>query len=239
MLKQKNLLKCVRVGSIFLIIGLFLFCLYAIHDMQTAEGIGLYFSLKWKIDNRIYLDILVDVLSMAALAALIYIPCHMRKVRKPEAFLRLLSVYLAVVPQLSLTRILQLFRQHETVFLWDKAFGTALWEWICDIAPILQTYFPLLLILFALAKVNQCLYLEKRHKVFAAVLAVLLLLVLCFPSEKELLLYICGYLGVLLAFDCWENLLQANSRLERWFCIPTGLLLLRGIYRIIVLTSRF
>ena len=58
-------------------IGALLLVLYTLHDMQTAEGAGLYLSILYGQSNRTPFDILVDIMGMLLLLALLLLPCLM------------------------------------------------------------------------------------------------------------------------------------------------------------------
>ena len=214
------------------IIGLFLCSLYALHDMQTAEGIGLFFSLKLGLENRIYLDLLVDVLGMICLALMIWFPCRVLNRRTGASYGRLLIGYLAVVPSLSLSTVLHMFHR-DIVFLWDGQIGSEIIKSFCESAVFLQIWLPVLIILYAIRRTD----FGKWHRIVWLLLGLLLVVSLVVPAVTHLISYLMGYLGLLLAFDCWETILFENEKLRKWSWILFVLLLLRGIYRIVILVS--
>lgn len=238
MLKQVDFVKYKKAMSLIFVMALFLCCLYALHDMQTAQGIGLLFSMKLGMDDRMVMDVAVDVLAMFVFAMLIYLPCVKLQHKSVGAFLRLLIGYMAVVPQLSLASVLALIQRYELEFWWDVGLWSGLWKWFYSAISFLQVWVPVLVILAALAKANDCLTFVKWHKIILLIQGILLVVLLCMPSAENVILYLCGYLGVLLAFDCWERLMEANAKLARWFSVPFALLFLRGIYRILSLVSQ-
>ena len=237
MLKQLKSEKYLKPINIVLITALFLCCLYALHDMQTAQGIGLFFSMQLGMSNRLPMDVAVDVLGMVAFALLIYLPCVKLQHKSVAAFLRLLIVYVAVVPQLSLASVLALVQRYEPVYIWDIGLLNGLWQWFYSAASFLQVWIPAFVVLAALAKANECTVIAGWQKRILRIQAVLLLVLLCMPSAENVILYLCGYLGVLVAFDCWERLMEENAKVAAWLSVPFALLLLRGIYRILILVS--
>lgn len=227
-----------NIGNFILIAGILLCCLYAVHDMQTAEGIGLFLALQSGLGQRELMDATVSIVCILALAVLVYLPCRLLSHRSPAAYTRLLVGYLAAVPVLSLAELIAQFRADSQVFLWDIGFLSSLESWIYSIAPFFQIWVPLFIILFATARVSECFSLAKWHKAVMALMAVAGLVLFLIPSAGNPLLYLMGYLGLLIAFDCWESLFEAMPQMSKWYNILFLLLLCRGIYRIIVLISR-
>lgn len=226
-----------NLGNWILLAGLFVCCVYALHDVQTAEGIGLYFTLKLGWEQRLCLDVAVDVICMATLVGILYLPCRMFSYRTSASYLRLFIGYLAMIPQLSLTKIMDLFRVEEWTFLSGMNLGEAVAVWVYSLASFLRIWVPLFILLYGFASVNQSICRKQWYKRIATVIGLLLLLLLLFPSMENILLYLAGYMGLLIAFDCWEGLLQKMPQLKRWYWLVFGLLLLRGVYRLMVLVS--
>lgn len=225
----------IRVFPLLVTAGMLLCCLYTLHDMQTAEGIGLYLAMKFGKTDRRYFDVLVDVLGMGALAVLIWLPCRLGHLsgRFAVSYCRLLIVYVAAVPMLSLSALIHLFHV-ERIFLWDGNIVSGMAQWFMDTAKGLQVWLPLLIILYAVRGTA----VEKGHRIVWLLQGILLFLTLIVPAVGPLITYVVGYLGILLAFDCWETIFRENERLERWSRIVFALLLLRGIYQMVVFVSR-
>lgn len=233
-----KLVKYRRMGNWILMAGILLCCLYAFHDMHTAEGIGLYLAAWLGVEQRIFMDIAVDVLCMGVLAALIYIPCRVLGYWTSEAGLRLLIGYLALMPSLSLSRLVELFQNRQS-FLWEMDFTGALYVWIYSVAPFLQVWVPLFILLYGIGKVYQCLDFKGWYRWIILGQCVLLLGLLLVPTADNMLLYVAAYPGLLVGFDCWEAVLQKLPALKKWSVLFWGLLLLRGMFRLIVLMSQY
>ena len=235
--KSKNFIELGLIGAIFLI------CLLALHDMQTAEGVGLFFTFKLgkTMEQRMPLDLLVDVVGMVALALLIYLPCCMSKRLSVASYLRLLIGYLAMVPTLSLAEIISLFSGERVGHLWDMGI---LWTWeawtnIYKLLPLLQVWVPLFILLYGFVRLNQCFVLEKWHKIAAVLMLFALVLLFIIPAADNLLLFLIGYMGLLLAFDCWERLYVKLPEFGKWCNLLFVAGLFKGIYRIVVLMSQY
>lgn len=227
--------------NFILIAGLLLGCLYTLHDMQTAEGIGLFFAMQLNLEQRMPFDLLVDAVCMGALVVLVYLPCKLLKYHSVDSFLRLLIVYLAVMPSVSLAGIIGLFREGRLEFIWDMGI---LMNWDCwlhlySVVPFLQIWIPILIILYAFAKANNCLAEVKWHRKVLAVVGILLVILLIVPAFKDILVYFIGYLGLVIAFDIWEAILKKMPKLKSWFVPFFGLLLLKGIFNMVVLLSQY
>ena len=229
------------IGNFILIAGLLLGCLYTLHDMQTAEGIGLFFSMQLGMEQRLPFDLLVDVVCIGALVLLVYLPCKLLKYHSGDSFLRFLVVYLAMMPSVSLAGIISLFREGRLEFLWDMGI---LMNWDCwlhlySVVPFLQIWIPVLIILYAFAGVNNYFSIKKWHKRVLVIVGILLVILLIVPAFKDILVYFIGYLGLVIAFDIWETIFKKMPKLECWFVPFFGLLLLRGIFNMVVLLSQY
>lgn len=233
--------------ELLLMAVLFLLCLYALHDMQTAEGIGLFLALQIGLKDCIWMNLLVDILGTICLALLIYMPCHFT-CRRGESYVRLFVGYLAVVPHLSLAEMIHVC-QGEKRFLWETNVSESLTQWFLPVEEFLQIWVPLLVLTYLLkvyvaedikkdegnvSRERKC---EMQWKILG-LQAVLLVFALLIPSALNPLMWLVGYMGLILAFDYWETVLANNRILEKWSRIPFALLLLRGIYRIMILVSR-
>lgn len=216
-----------RIVKMILIAGLLAACLLALHDMQAAEGVGLFFALKlgYTPGQRGVPDMLVDVQGIAALALLVYLPCRCLKHISVDAYLRLLIAYLAAVPTLSLAGVIHLF---------DRGDGTPAWD-----MDLLQIWLPVFLLLYGIAEVNHCFVWERWHRLSVFIFCAALLLICLLPGMGNLLSYVAGYAGLWFAFDLWEKLYERMPRLQKGFFFIFAALLLRGIYRIVVLMSQY
>jgi len=229
-----------RVVISVLVVGLFLCCLYALHDMQTALGIGLYFTLKLGLENRLVFDILVDLLCMGCLVLLLWLPCLFLGRKGVTSYGRLFIGYLAIVPTVNLTEILNLFNSR-VVPVWNPEQTEGVEQWFFYQSEFLQVWLPLLLLLYWLRsnlQKEEVLPLDKWHKVVWLIQGVLLILALCIPATMNFVEFWVGYLGLLLAFDCWESMICKSKDFAKWSVLLFSLLLMRGIYHMMALVSK-
>ena len=89
-------------------------CIYAIHDMQTAEGVGYYFCLKLNAPNRLPFDIAADVIRTLLLLLVLLLPVIATKNRKFHDFAAFLLTFVAFIPSISTAYILGLFISKES-----------------------------------------------------------------------------------------------------------------------------
>lgn len=223
-----------NVFSVTVIAGMLLCCIYALHDMQMAEGIGLYFTLKVGMAERIYMDVLVDVLGIVCLVVMILLPCVFikRSSMFVESYCRLLIGYLAIMPSISLAAVLHMFHG-EGIFLWDGNVAHGILQWFLKTTKGLQIWLPLLIFLYAMGE-N---VIGKYHRIIWFLQGCLLVASLLVPAITPLVEYFVHYFGLILAFDCWEAILCKNEKLEKWSWIIFVLLLFKGIYQILILVS--
>ncbi|MCQ2519859.1 MAG: hypothetical protein MJ107_04925 [Lachnospiraceae bacterium] len=113
-------MKIVKLFGNYILIALLLAgCFYAIHDTQTAYGVGYFFSLKSSSDARVAFDIMVDLIYFCLLLFLCAIPVllDIKAVRKSGAkvFLSKLSksiiLYCGLMPIQRADYIIALFRK--------------------------------------------------------------------------------------------------------------------------------
>lgn len=72
--------------------------LYAIHDGQTAQGVGYYFALKNGSSLRLLFDIIVDVVYFLMLMGLVYVATGVGREKEKGIFSRALILYIAIMP---------------------------------------------------------------------------------------------------------------------------------------------
>ena len=110
---KKMILKSKNWIYVIVSIGILGLVLVALHDMQTALGVGLYISICAGAKDRMVYDMATDMVLLVALILLIGIPCLVKKDKKMEAFLRFLLVFLAFMPQLSPAYLVHFFNEKD------------------------------------------------------------------------------------------------------------------------------
>ena len=95
--------KINKFNGLFLIpiLGLFLLAYLTLHDLATAQGIGLYLALLQGQEEREKFDLMVDIVGMLLLVAVLVIPCIVLKHKKLDALLRIMTVYFAIFENLN------------------------------------------------------------------------------------------------------------------------------------------
>ena len=212
-----------------------LLALFTLHDVATAQGVGLYLALQKGSPDRLPFDICVDVCGMICLILVLLIPYLLLQHRGADALLRLEISYFALVPALSMAMLVHLFDGHNLLrvsFVWE------------DTSHLLFGYVreavPLLLLLGALY-IKSGFSLKKWHKRVFLVLGVLILGMCFLPELASLLQNVAYYLLVVIAYDWWESLYATEkngaSRAILWLIFV--LLLGRGCFKMLDLTSHY
>ena len=113
--------KIKNLNILFLIpiLGLFLLAYLTLHDLATAQGIGLYLALLQGQEERGRFDLLVDVVGMLLLLTVLVLPCILLKHQRTDSLLRLMTVYFAMLPSIGMGTLVHLFDGHP---LWRVAF---------------------------------------------------------------------------------------------------------------------
>ena len=73
-------------------------CIYAIHDCQTAQGIGYYFALKVNGSQRFLYDLCADLAYFLMLFLLVFIPSRIMFQKWIYPMAKLLLLYCAMMP---------------------------------------------------------------------------------------------------------------------------------------------
>ncbi len=201
---------------------IFLGAMSGVHEMQTAEGIGLYFSTIAGGD-RGFFDVLTDLLAGLVLLLLVIVPCVLMGHGKLPAVFRFLTGFLAFMPSLSISYLIHLFdeggRGGSPDFLL-KTLG-------------LEVPFAFFLLMGVGCFESAW---KKWYGITGAAAAVL---GLCSIWETELFGFLLVYAVLLICFDAWERLIRLCPRLEIYGWILFGGLWLRAVYRILLLKSLY
>lgn len=228
--------KINKFNGLFLIpiLGLFLLAYLTLHDLATAQGIGLYLALQQGQEERERFDLMVDIVGMLLLVAVLVIPCIVLKHKKLDALLRIMTVYFAILPSISMGTLVHLFDGHH---LWTVSF-----DWVINLnilCSFLQLIIPLLVVLGYFYK-KKGFTVQKWQVCILCSLIILVAGVLFLPELSEVLLQLCYYLLLLVAFDWWERLYTRTELYEKvilWLLF--GVFGCRGCLRMLELMSAY
>lgn len=224
-----------------LIFGTFVMILLTLHDMQTAQGIGLYLSILGGYKSRIIFDILVDVLGIVLLAIGLFVPCFLLGRLKVNSLFRLLASYLALLPGVDLGRLVHIFDPPGVFSLRQSfvegEFLTAFLAGMGEISPVLRLWLPILCLMFMGNRMIANTGIKRWVSNFFLIQIPLLLGVFLFPVIAPFLSFIMQYLLLIVCFDIWEGWYKVCSNIEIWGTILFGGLWLRGIYLMIEVMS--
>lgn len=226
-----------------------------LHDMQTAEGAGLYLAIKAGAEDRRMYDFAVDAAGMLCLLMLLLLPCLLQKRLRPAPFLRFASASLAFLPVVSMALLVHLADGTEEMALRQAISmgqpGAALLEWLGELLPALSVGLPVLILAFGMAgkagspenmagKAERAGSFEKTRPhpwlPRAAVLA-LSAVSLLFPALSDICVYLIVYLLLAAAFSLWEKLHDAHPGLNAWGWILFGGFWLRAVERMLEIMS--
>lgn len=238
--------------AIILSIILLMVCTYALWDVQTAQGVGLYLAIRIGSEHTPGLDMLCAGVFIFFLLLMILLPCLLLKHRSPLAFLRLFALYLAFIPAISTAYLVHLTDGPLFVIapeLWPGLSPTALYKATGYLFPLLQFAIPAFAILYGCRYAltenrikegsKSILTLQPEHVILISAVSLLLVATILFYPISPLTEYLLWYILLLTLFHRWENIIAASSRLQWASHILTFLLLSRGIYRIMELISHY
>lgn len=197
------------------------FVVSTLHEMQTAEGIGLYWALKAGVERGGF-DIAVDMAVALVLLLLTGLPCLILGHRSISAFFRFLIGFAAFMPRVSMAYLIHLF---------DAGLRTVSYN---RLLFVLQTVIPFGCVLFAVMAAN-----EKPWKRWYTVcsVAAAILGVVSAVWESEAIGAVMTYLLLLVCFDVWERLIDKNSKFVGLSWILFGGLWLRAVYSMLYIRS--
>lgn len=225
--------------------GLFFFAWMTLHDMQTAEGTGLYLMFQAGAGNRKIFDCLVEGTAMLCLLAAVAVPCILTRGPQPAAVLRFLSAYLAFLPTVSTAALVHLLDGTNRIGL-QPAFleGEIRMVWLeglDGLIPVLGAGVPLLLLASAAyGAVGEGRQQAGRSWKKTAVLIIWLLLLpvsLLFPALTDLCHYLFCYGLLLYGCNLWEKLLDRFPGLKGFSWVLAGIFCARGIDRMMEIMS--
>lgn len=216
-----------------LMLQLLLVCV-TIHDVGTAQGIGLYFTLKNGSVPKLVYDLLVDFCGTLLYVAVLLVPFMLLKHHGVEALLRLATIYLAFMPRLDMAWLVHVFDGRylfEFAFDWDNT-TTLLSTFIREVIPIL-------VILFVVYKRNGC-QMKRWHKLLLMLEVPIGIGMFVLPVVSPIFFHCSYYLLVILAFDWWESAKRERALCEKVVIVLIfGILFSRGCYEMLDLMSMY
>lgn len=215
----------------------FLMACLALHDMQAAEGVGLYIAISLQREDRLVFDLLVDVLGAAAMLLCVTLPCMGRPHKWRKALL-LLVAFVALMPTVSPASLIHLFRNAENYRIVGSA--AELLAGVGMVAPVAGFWIPALSLLLAAGRLHiREGRLSVRQRIFVAAQPLLAVFVLLLPGFAPHLSFVMQYLLLLSAFEAWEGLHENGERFSPWEAVLFAGLWLRGGYVLFELMSRY
>lgn len=220
MIKKKT--SDVGVWAVFIIwAATFGFVVSTLHEMQKAEGIGLYWALKAGMERGGF-DIAVDVAVALMLILLTGLPCLILGHRNISAFFRFLIGFVAFMPRISMAYLIHLFDSGLRTVSYDR------------LLFVLQTVIPFGCVLLAAVSAG-----EKPWKKWYTVccVAAAVLGVVSAVWESEAFSAVVTYLLLLVCFDVWERLLKLNPKFKGLSWLLFGGMWIRTVYCMLYIRS--
>lgn len=219
----------------------FMIILRTLHDMQTAQGVGLYLSVLGGSDSRVLFDAMVDVLGVVLLALLLFFPCFLLGRRNPESFFRLLAAYLALLPAVDLAALVHVFDPpgvfHLRQALVEGDILNVFLSGMKEMSPVLRLWLPVFCLLLMGNQMIGNRSLKRWQTMILRLQIPLLLGVFLFPTISSFLAFTMQYLLLIICFDIWEGWYQYNSNIHIWGMVLFGGFWLRGLYLMIEVMS--
>lgn len=218
-------------------VGTFILSCLALHDLQTAEGVGLYIAILLQRDDRFLFDLLVDISGAIALLLCTVIPCIGKSDAKRK-FTFLMVAFVALMPTASPASLIHLFNNPENYRICSSV--AELLESAEQLAPAAGFWVPVLCLLSAADRLYGTVQKPgRRQLIFLMIQPFLAAFVLLLPGFASHLSFVMQYLLLLSAFEVWESL---HEKAEKFFLLEFFLFLglwLRGGYVLLELMSRY
>ena len=236
----KQMHNCLKFIIFVSIAVTFALAFYTFHDLQTAEGAGLYLSITFSHSTRTLFDIIVDLAGILLFFLAIYLPTKLLKYKSMESFFRLFSIYLAFMPIVHPGKMVHLINDFQNLRIYSHLSQGAFLDYIFqDLQPlfsILKIFVPFLLLVYVATKLIQ---IQTIHlpKWFFILLFLFLLSFCLFENIADFSLYFLYYMLILWCYQKLEAISSSVSRFAVWNNIIIFGCLLRGIYRMLSLMS--
>ena len=203
--------KWINLNTLFLmpIAGIIILAGITLHDVATAQGIGLYFSILAGNVDRIGYDLAVDIIGMIALLLVLILPGILLKHRGIDSLLRFAAVYFSFMPAISLGYLAHLFDGHS---LWMFEFD---WQInLNHLVSFLQIVIPAMFIL-GFFYIQHGMVIKKWHKCLLYSCILLGACALFMPELSDVAFQIIYYFLAIIAFDWWEILYSKAVLFEK------------------------
>ncbi|MCM1118235.1 MAG: hypothetical protein NC543_02600 [bacterium] len=226
---------------LFLCMGMatctFLMACIALHDRQTAEGVGLYFAIALQREDRLVFDLLVDGLGAAALLLLVTVPCAVGRADKLMKICLLLVAFVALMPAVSPASLLHLFSNPDNYRICKGV--KELMTSASLLAPAAGGYLPVFCLLLAAGRLHGSGRISVRQRVFLVAQPALAVLALMFPGFAPHLSFVMQYLFLLAVFEAWGRLHENAESFSVWEIVLFLGLWLRSGYVLFELMSKY
>ncbi len=215
-----------------LVIILVALCFYAIHDSQTAYGVGYFFCLKMGMESNLVINLLTDMVFLLMLLALTLLPafivCRQRKVVGLRnilgSFCKIFVIYCALMPIQRTDYIISVFRA--------ESYGVTMTvaEKIGESAQTLKIIFPFLVLFVGFSVCIRGVKPAKRSYLWVPVMLMVLLTGLIVPALLALSLFLICY-GMVWSIFALSEKGEFDSNLFY------GFLFLVSIYKLVYVTA--
>ncbi len=168
--------------------------------MQTAQGVGYYFCLKAGGENRLFYDVVTDVVFVLLLCICLVIPMLLCQKKTSGAFARFMILFVAFIPTV------------RTDYAFSLAFGRAaefaksdIWGRIDAAIAALAVLLPFMFLVMGFAMAVKGIKLSSRKIVFMAVSTLLVVLAFLIPVFTAAFLFIAAYFLIITVFEFLEE----------------------------------
>lgn len=228
--KQKKISNCIKLVLLLSGLGLYL---PAIHEMQTAKGIGLYFCLKAGGTNRFYYDLAADGIRLLGLMWCVALSLVGGKWKSLGSLFRVTITMMALLPLFDESACIHTLFDTKTRDLWTLAdWGETLLR-IRALSGYMVLILPVFFLFCMMGKWKGEAWTREETIRFSIGVAATLLIDLFFVKMAPIAEFLLCFLLVSGICIKAERILAKDEKLEQASILFYLLLWLRVVYRMI------
>lgn len=175
-------------------------CVYAIHDIQTAEGIGFYYCLKLNAPSRLPFDIAADIILAILFFLLLLLPLCFCKRKTICDFTCFLLMCVTFIPSISIDYILSL-KSVERYQIYLEADSLAI-----EFIQHFRVLIPLIILLAGVNYVIKDKLPAKSDWRLMVIAFIIIIVTVPFPGLYSMASFLASYLFVIVMFKMMEGL---------------------------------
>lgn len=188
-------------ASLISLVTILALCIYAIHDVQSAEGVGFYYCLKFNASNRLIFDIVTDIIFFILLMVFLLLPVLTLKKRSLHDFSCFTLLFVSFIPSISTAYVFGLFRSLDAFTASVNVNIMAM-----EFSNHFRILIPFIVLLAGINYVIKNKKPEKAEWIMMIGAFLIILITIPFSGLYSLATYIASYLFIIVIFRLMKEL---------------------------------